>query len=198
MKARYKRAQIYCWRLFYAETPVVGWNVNDDCLDHLWMVKSVLGETDTYRIQNLVSGTYMDLAGSKLKAHRTLIILQVSPSRFGFERHADHWIPQDEPGGEPEMDNQERNDRNPRKTHRFATSSLGQRTSGSHRRVAAESPGKGMGKRSGRDSSGWPWRALVYNVERSLAHDQACGPACVLFRTCGCQTGPGQRMAQAI
>ena len=77
------------------------------------MVKSVLGETDTYRIQNLVSGTYMDLAGSKLKApYRTFIILQVSPSRFGFERHADHWIPQDEPGGEPEMDNQERNDRN--------------------------------------------------------------------------------------
>ena len=45
---------------------MVGWNVKDDYLDHMWLVEAVAGEIDTYRIPNIVSGTYMDLTGSEL------------------------------------------------------------------------------------------------------------------------------------
>ncbi|KAI0324626.1 Moa, A lectin from the mushroom marasmius Oreades in complex with the trisaccharide Galgalglcnac [Cubamyces sp. BRFM 1775] len=45
-------------------TPIIAWNVNDDYLDHMWLIKSVPGETDTYTIRNTVGGSYMDLTGS--------------------------------------------------------------------------------------------------------------------------------------
>ncbi|KZV65628.1 carbohydrate-binding module family 13 protein [Peniophora sp. CONT] len=41
--------------------PVVGWSVNDDILDHMWLITPVSGEKNTYHIRNLVTGTYMDL-----------------------------------------------------------------------------------------------------------------------------------------
>ena len=45
-------------------TPIIAWNVNDDYLDHMWLIKSVPDEPDTYTIRNTVGGSYMDLTGS--------------------------------------------------------------------------------------------------------------------------------------
>ncbi|KAI0664074.1 Moa, A lectin from the mushroom marasmius Oreades in complex with the trisaccharide Galgalglcnac [Cubamyces menziesii] len=45
-------------------TPVIAWNVNDDYLDHMWLIKSVPDEPDTYTIRNTVAGSYMDLSAS--------------------------------------------------------------------------------------------------------------------------------------
>ncbi|KAH9903466.1 ricin B-related lectin [Cubamyces lactineus] len=45
-------------------TPVIAWNVNDDYLDHMWLIKSVPNEPNTYTIRNTVGGSYMDLSGS--------------------------------------------------------------------------------------------------------------------------------------
>lgn len=47
-------------------TPVIAWTVSDDFLDHMWLIKSVPGEADTYTIRNTVGGTYMDSGGEFL------------------------------------------------------------------------------------------------------------------------------------
>ncbi|KAH9903481.1 Moa, A lectin from the mushroom marasmius Oreades in complex with the trisaccharide Galgalglcnac [Cubamyces lactineus] len=44
-------------------THVVAWSVTNDYLDHLWLIKSVPGEADTYTIRNTVGGTFMDSGG---------------------------------------------------------------------------------------------------------------------------------------
>ncbi|KAJ8469474.1 hypothetical protein ONZ51_g8969 [Trametes cubensis] len=43
---------------------IVVWNLKDEYLDHLWLIKSVPGQADTYTIRNTVGGTYMDLKKS--------------------------------------------------------------------------------------------------------------------------------------
>ncbi|KAI9062306.1 carbohydrate-binding module family 13 protein [Trametes sanguinea] len=45
-------------------TPIIAWSVNDDYLDHMWLIQSVSGEANTYTIRNLVGGSYMDLCAS--------------------------------------------------------------------------------------------------------------------------------------
>ncbi|KAJ8475454.1 hypothetical protein ONZ51_g6552 [Trametes cubensis] len=42
---------------------IIAWTVSDDYLDHLWLIKSVEGEADTYTIRNTVGGTFMDSGG---------------------------------------------------------------------------------------------------------------------------------------
>ncbi|KAL7282828.1 hypothetical protein ACG7TL_002241 [Trametes sanguinea] len=44
-------------------TPVIAWSNGDDFLDHLWLIKPVPGEADTYTIRNTVAGTFMDSGG---------------------------------------------------------------------------------------------------------------------------------------
>ncbi|KAH9903479.1 hypothetical protein C8Q73DRAFT_786056 [Cubamyces lactineus] len=44
-------------------TPIIAWTVNDDFLDHMWVIKSVPNEVDTYTIRNTVGGTFMDSGG---------------------------------------------------------------------------------------------------------------------------------------
>ena len=49
----------------FTGTALVPWNLNDDYLYNMWLVISVPNEADTNRIRNIVSGTDMDLTGSK-------------------------------------------------------------------------------------------------------------------------------------
>ena len=45
------------------DTPVIAWTISDDFLDHMWLIKSVPNEVDTYTIRNTVAGTFMDSGG---------------------------------------------------------------------------------------------------------------------------------------
>ncbi|KAI0664077.1 Moa, A lectin from the mushroom marasmius Oreades in complex with the trisaccharide Galgalglcnac [Cubamyces menziesii] len=55
------------------KTPVIGWDIKDDFLDHMWLITSVSGEANTYYIRNIYAGTYMDLANGS-SANNTPVI----------------------------------------------------------------------------------------------------------------------------
>ncbi|KAH9903478.1 hypothetical protein C8Q73DRAFT_54592 [Cubamyces lactineus] len=48
-------------------TPVISWTIKDEFLDHMWVIKSVPNEADTYTIRNTVGGTFMDSGGQTAK-----------------------------------------------------------------------------------------------------------------------------------
>ena len=97
------------------DTPVIAWTISDDFLDHMWLIKSVPDEPDTYTIRNTVAGSYMDLSASKSRlCPHSLCVHHVSnrrrslSCRLGRGRDADYRVPQDGSRREPEVDHQER------------------------------------------------------------------------------------------
>ncbi|KAK7685807.1 hypothetical protein QCA50_011153 [Cerrena zonata] len=54
-------------------TPIIVYDTNNNCYDHMWLVEPITDEADIYTIRNLSTGSYMDLSQSSSRNGASLV-----------------------------------------------------------------------------------------------------------------------------